>query len=51
MEKQNQAYIDHLHKEGPPMMQEIEYNQTRIVNKTKAINRMQGKDNFVLMIN
>ena len=48
--KQNQAQMDELHKAGPPMMQEIEYNQQRIENKTKTVNRLQGKDNYVLML-
>ena len=50
LDKHNQAQMDELHKVGPPMMQEIEYNQQRIENKTKTVNRIQGKDNYVLML-
>lgn len=37
-EKQNEAALDQLHKVGPPMMQEIDFNQRRIEEKTKLVN-------------
>ena len=49
MEKKNEAYQDELHKVGPPMMQEIDFNQKRLADQHAKINNMQGKDNFKLM--
>jgi hypothetical protein len=37
-EKQNEAQIDALQARGPPMMQEIERNQAKIIENTKRVN-------------
>ena len=50
-ERTNQAYMDELLKKGPPMMQEIQHNQERLIDNTKKINQMQGSENYVLMLN
>ena len=49
-QRQREAEIDHLHKDGPPMMQEIDFNQKRLEEKTKEVNRMQGDGNYTLML-
>lgn len=33
------------------MMQEIEFNQRKLDDKTKQVNKVQGVDNFALMMN
>ena len=48
-ERTNQANMDELLKAGPPMMQEIQRNQERIIDNTKKINQLQGSENFALM--
>ena len=50
-ERTNQAYMDELLAKGPPMMQEIQHNQERIIDNTKKINQIQGSENYVLMLN
>lgn len=49
-DKMNTAIMDQLQKNGPPMMQEIEFNQMKLDDKTKQVNKIQGVDNFALMI-
>ena len=39
-ERTNQANMDELLKAGPPMMQEIQHNQERIIDNTKKINQL-----------
>ena len=48
-ERTNQANMDELLKAGPPMMQEIQHNQERIIDNTKKINQLQGSENYALM--
>ena len=48
-ERTNQANMDELLKVGPPMMQEIQHNQERIIDNTKKINQLQGSENYALM--
>lgn len=43
--------MDELHKVGPPMMQEIELNQNKITETHKQCNKIQGQDNYKLMLN
>ena len=31
MNKQNEDFIDKLHSKGPPMIQEMSYNQNRVL--------------------
>ena len=50
IQKVNEAKIDELHKVGPPMMQEIEHNQKKLLEETAKINQMQGDENYVLML-
>ena len=49
-QKKREAVIDQLHKDGPPMMQAIDFNQKRLEEKTKKVNQMQGDGNFTLML-
>jgi len=36
----NTAIMDQLQKNGPPMMQEIEFNQMKLDDKTKQVNKI-----------
>ena len=45
-----EAYIDEKNKPGPPMMIEIEANQNQVEENTRQMNKMQGDENYALML-
>ena len=42
--------IDEMNKAGPPMMQEIQLNQSRVIDQTRQANKAQGEQNLVLLV-
>ena len=48
-DRHREAMIDEMHKGGPPMMQEIHHNQTRVTDHTRQANKAQGDQNLVLL--
>lgn len=49
-ERKHEALLYAQQKEGPPMMVEMDTNERKAAEQTKLANRVQGEQNYLLML-